>query len=128
MDYKSLAMKPAIDYLGPENFRTDWDGNLGSSRREEKYREGLAWSAKAVRITIGINSVWGATLKDGGTLTSYEGIGYHSGTADLLRGFLDGPAEVVVYRHDGSRTVIKPAKVQEHSDLRDIVSVNLDCL
>lgn len=110
MDYKTLSEKPAHEYLVPENFRTDWDGRVGDARREQQYREGLAQSERCTRIIIGSNSVWGGTTKDGGSLTSYEGIGYHSCTADLLRGFLDGPAEIVVHRKDQPPTVIKPAR------------------
>ena len=110
MDYKTLSEKPAHEYLIPENFRTDWDGRAGDAKREEQYRTGLHWSGKCSRISIGTNSVWSATTKEGSSVSSYEGIGYHSCTADLLRGFLDGPAEIVVYRRDQEPTVIKPAR------------------
>lgn len=109
--YKELSAKPASDYLVPENFRTDWDGPIGHPRREQQYRVGLDYSERAHRISIANNSVWGASMKDGGQLSSCEGIGYHSCTADLLRGFLDGPAEVVVFREWSlTPTIIKPAR------------------
>lgn len=108
--YKELAEKPASDYLVPENFRTSWDGPEGSKYREEQYRTGLSYSENATRITIGQNSVWGASMKSSSVVSSYEGIGYHACTADLLRGFLDGPAEIVVYRAGQDPTIIKPAR------------------
>jgi hypothetical protein len=66
-----------------------------------------------VSVSISVTGTWGATGKDGSTTTSYERIGYHSCTAPLMRGFLDGPAEIVVFRSTQSglsTTVIRPAK------------------
>jgi hypothetical protein len=38
---------------------------------------------------------------------SYEGIGYHRSTAELLRGFLDGTAAVWVEREDDTRKITR---------------------
>jgi hypothetical protein len=43
-----------------------------------------------------------------GVTSSNEGIGYRSNTADLLRGFLDGPVPMIVHRLDDIDTDIKP--------------------
>jgi len=37
-------------------------------------------------------------MKDGSSMTSYEKIGYHANTADLLRGFIDSAVPIKVYR------------------------------
>lgn len=97
--YKELNARPAKDFLRPENFRTEFDGaNKGYG--EKQYRHGREVSESARYVYIGANGTWGASLKSGGHLTSYEGIGYHAHTESLLRGFLDGPAPIVVYRLD----------------------------
>lgn len=107
--YEKLARLPADAYLNPDNFVDEvWDARSG--RNAAQYSEGLSVGEDAEEITIAVNSVWGAKMLDGGVLTSYEGIGYHSCTAALLRGFLASPARVVVYRctpNGVTRTVIK---------------------
>ena len=107
--YDVLASLPASAYLDPDQFKSSFDNDDLSARR---YAEGLETSQEFAdgEVTISVRSVWGANkVGDNSrcTVFSYEGIGYHTGTAALLRGFLDGPAPVVVFRKDGSRTVIK---------------------
>lgn len=110
--YAELAALPALAYLSPEMFRTSFDAwhvNAGTNKSKQ-YLDGLKTGQDSIEIHIAINSVWSARLKNGGHLSSYEGIGYHACTADLLRGFLDSGCKIVVHRdnHDGYRsTVIK---------------------
>ena len=51
-------------------------------------------------MTVGIsaNGCWFADLDAGGHMSSYELVGYHSGSAELLRGLLAGKAKFIVYR------------------------------
>jgi hypothetical protein len=85
---------PADAFLNPELFRTPSDNPVYG---EEQFREGKATADAWEVVSIGISGVWGAS-REGSSLTSYERIGYHANTADLLRGFLAGSARVVVYR------------------------------
>jgi hypothetical protein len=117
----------ASDFLIPENFRTGWDGQVGDPRREEQYRKGLAMSEQAHTISISYSDSWSATMKDGGSQTAYERIGYHACTADLLRGFLDGPAQIVVYRQDQIPTIIKPARAQYDGHSRHACEEHAKC-
>lgn len=103
--YSELNAMPASAFLNPDNFITDWDRLYPRSEyKAEQYAKGLAHGKDAEYIIISANSTWGAKLKNGGYLTAYEGIGYHSHTASLLRGFLDSGAKILVYR-DGSEAV-----------------------
>ena len=90
------AMAPEM-FLNPDNFVTDYDAGAGEYKRQQ-YQHGLEISRQAKQVAVGMNGTWSAEMLGGSFLSSSEGIGYHSCTADLLRGFLDGPAEIVVYR------------------------------
>ncbi len=110
--YTDLNARHPKAFLIPEDFRTDsdtWPVNIASNLAVTKYQEGLKISREARRVYIMSDGCWGADRLNGGLTTSYEGIGYHAGTADLLRGFLDGPAEFGVFR-GSDYTIIKPAK------------------
>lgn len=112
MNYKTLNALPALAFLNPETFVTSFD-DVKKGYKQEQYEHGLQVSREAKRVTISINSAWSAQMQGGSFLSSYEGIGYHSCTADLLRGFLDGGAEIVVFRDTGagiSETIIKEGK------------------
>lgn len=85
----------AESFLNPDLFRTEFDN---PAHGEEQYRNGLRIGNECEVISIGISGVWGGTPKTGGSLSSYERIGYHANTADLLRGFLASGARVHVYR------------------------------
>jgi hypothetical protein len=109
MDYQTLNALSPEEFLTPEKFQTEYDRTPAG--REAAYKEGLRISGLATEVYVNYMGTWGAHLATGGLLSSYEGIGYHAYTADLLRGFLDGPAPVAIYRYDGqkiTRTVIKP--------------------
>lgn len=102
MDYQTLNAKPARDFLVPSNFVTSWDSLPANRKRgAEQYAEGLRVGRESKEIHISQGTTWGASLKSGSHLSAYEGIGYHACTADLLRGFLDSGAVVIVHRGDG---------------------------
>jgi len=113
--YDELNELPPTAFLVWEDFTTEadtWDVNLSSRLGDRQYEKGLNISRMSKRVEIGADGAWCAIDLDGSLTESYEGIGYHACTAHLLHGFLDGPAELVVYRYaDGklSHTVIKPS-------------------
>jgi len=84
--YAELNALPPSAFLKPENFRTAMDT---PSRCEEQYRKGSKIASEAKCVGVGAGGTWFANMKSGGYLTTYEGIGYHSGTADLWRGLLE---------------------------------------
>lgn len=116
MDYATLNALPAEAFLDPSRFVTDFDARnqARDGYGDKQYAEGLKVSREAREVFISANGTWGADLKPtlpgslGASLTSYEGIGYHANTADLLRGFLAGPAPIKVYRRNGETKTIKP--------------------
>lgn len=96
MTYAELSTLAPHDYLNPNLFRTPWDTR--PEYGQDQYNYGLDIGRRFPKIFIGANSVWSA--QGDGTVSAYEGIGYHSHTADLLSGFLASPAEVWVYRNN----------------------------
>ena len=112
MNYKELNALPASAFTNPENFKTRMD-SVQPQICKDNYQRGLKLSHESKSISISISSVWSSVGKDGSNTSSYEGIGYHTGTSELLRGFLDGPAQVIVYRltDDGCKgTVIRKGR------------------
>jgi hypothetical protein len=113
MNYKELRALPAAAYLDPSLFVSPFDA-LQSVKDGKPYEHGLETSRNAFEVVISVGSTWGASMRNGGSLTACEGIGYNSGTADLLRGFLDGPAAIVVHRWNAGdgpaieTTIVKP--------------------
>lgn len=110
MDYKTLNAMPPEAFLIPANFVTDWD-TMNLHKAKEKFDEGVEIGNNAKRVYISMEGTWGATMKDGSSLTSYEGIGYHVHTSSLLEGFLASNAEIVVYRRGKGGKIIRLAKV-----------------
>jgi hypothetical protein len=98
--YAHLQALPPGAYLVPENFRTLWD-DRNPARAAEQYNKGLKIGREAIafggHVSIACNGTWGAAAA--GSISSYEGIGYHGETAALLRGFIDSGCTIVVYRH-----------------------------
>jgi hypothetical protein len=81
--------------------------------KAKQYAEGVRVSNASVRVGVTANGTWYAEGKDGSFTSSYEGVGYHACTADLLRGFLDGNAEFVVHRYENgkfNKYVVREAK------------------
>jgi len=105
--YRELNSLPPSAFLNPDDFATIYDGRKDGYAAEQ-HAKGVRISLAAESVGIACNGTWTAKLP-GGVVTSCEGVGYHGCTADLLRGFLDGPAPVVVYRYGLTEGVqIKP--------------------
>lgn len=98
--YSVLNALPAAAFLDPKNFLTAYDGR-NAQYAKEQYEKGVEIGRQAKAIHISAGTVWSASMKSGSALCSYEGIGYHACTADLLRGFLDSGAQIVVSREAG---------------------------
>jgi len=113
--YNELNSLPPTAFLVWEDFRTPadtWDANLSGRLADRQYELGRNVSRMARRVIISADGTWASVNLDGSLTQSYEGIGYHACTAHLLHGFLDGPAELVVYRYVNggfTHTVIKPS-------------------
>ena len=101
----------AQSFKHPELFRTDYDNlPVNELYAKKQYAHGRKVSEESECICISVFDTWSANLKSGASLTAYEKLGFHANTSDLLRGFLDGPAKVIVFRLEGdgiTRTVIK---------------------
>lgn len=95
MKYSELNLLPADAFLHPENFNT---GLESAELSAKQYRAGRDAYNKYTRVTIGAGGCWSAKGINGSFTSSYEGIGYHSGTGDLLKGFLDSGIPVYVVR------------------------------
>lgn len=93
----TLSQMPATDFLDTTKLVTNYDG-LNREYGNEQYNKGLEIGSKATEVHISVRNVWSAKLKTGGHMQSYETIGYHSGTAALMRGFIDSGVKIVVWR------------------------------
>ena len=98
-----LRTRPANAFLNPGDFRTPFD--TVADKRESRYCDELKRCKDYAEFHIAINGTWSATTHDGGSVTSYERIGYHSYTADLLRAVLDSDCAFIVHRWEGNKVV-----------------------
>jgi len=106
MEYSEINKLSPNEYLNWEKFKTEHEIGSNIDIVDKAYKEGLKYSEQADAIFIGENGVWSADLKGGSYVSSYEVIGYHACSAWKLKGFLDGPASLIVYRK-GKRIRIK---------------------
>jgi hypothetical protein len=97
--WKSETCSPET-FLHPEEFRQQSDFARRDNYQQEQYERGLPIGRTSVHVWIGFNGVWSAKPNSGGSLVSYERIGYHSCTADLLRGFIDSGCTLGVTRYN----------------------------
>lgn len=112
-----------LNDLKPETF-LDWEAfdcpldalGEGKGIDKEKYQKGLDIGHRSRYVFISCNGTWGARGKDGSQTTSYEGIGYHSCTRWLLKGFLDSGVPFKVYRSGPRETWIVGS--EEEADAR----------
>lgn len=108
--YPILNALPPEAFLKPEDFVTGFDAR-NPDRAKAQYETGLLVANRSRRVGITAGGTWFADGLDGSFTTSCEGIGYHSNTADLLRGLLAGKAEFVVHRYTAQNhttsTIIK---------------------
>ena len=94
MNYSELNKLSAIAFLHPHLFKTGLDNE---DRGKLQYEKGKNIDYDYILITYG--STWSAgDFNSHRFCTSYEGIGYHSNTADLLRGFLASGKPIYVMR------------------------------
>lgn len=92
----------AEDFYYPERFATGFDTWKG----HDKFNDGIKIGKESYEIHIAINDVWSAVTKPKapfshdtpGHMQSYEKLGYHANTADLLRGFIASGCKLVVHR------------------------------
>lgn len=98
MNYHELEKLPAHAYLNPENFITEYDHvHIDNGYNQDQYNHGLEIGTEYDVVKLNYRGVWSAE-RAGSLVTSYEGIGYHAGTAFLLMGFLDSGCRIEVYR------------------------------
>lgn len=109
--YSVLNKLPAEAFKNPANFKTEYPIENDMEYNKKQFQTGLDYSNQSHSVTISGNSVWSCSLKNGGMVSSYEGIGYHACTAALLAGFLAGTAELRIERYDDdfhmTTTIIK---------------------
>lgn len=121
MNYKQLSALSAKTYLIPQNFITEFDvlpEHLNSGYAQKQYQRGLEVGKEYSLIVIGPQSVWSGHEpynKQSSYIESWEGIGYHACTANLLQGFLDSPARIVVHRYSRKSTTLKRASQNSKS-------------
>jgi hypothetical protein len=96
---RAEEMKPE-DYMCPDLFKSEFDDLSPSTYADDQYAQGLQVGRNAYEISIACNGTWGSVNKDGSTTRSYEKIGYHGRTCDLLQGFLDSGTPIRVYRYN----------------------------
>jgi hypothetical protein len=99
--YAELNDLPAEAFLDWQSFATEGDGLPHKGYAEEQYKKGLKIGRDNDLIFISAGGTWGAERNrpnNHSFTTSYEGIGYHACTKDLLHGFLDSGAPVYIYR------------------------------
>jgi len=115
---RDLSRDKPEDFLNPMNFVTVYDGADNEDYRKDQEAKGLDIGGRAIEIIISTHNVWSARMRPQNgfareSLSSSETIGYHAGTAALLRGFIDSGCRIVVCRNiDGkfSSTVIQEGK------------------
>lgn len=65
----------------------------------EHYERGVDYGRKMEYITIALNNVWSGRSKECASVTSYEKIGYHTGSVDFVIGLLSTDCPIYVYRN-----------------------------
>jgi hypothetical protein len=98
-----------VSYLNPVQLtsaddiqRTPFDTVHGA---DTQYAKGLEYAAKYPNVSIANNGVWSAQDDSGmNAIFSYETIGLHANTRELVRGFLDGGATITDYRDETDET------------------------
>jgi hypothetical protein len=86
--------------LRPADYTTPYDHlHVGTPYPAAQYDKGIQHAEQGYTIHISRTGCWSAVRPDelGGTF-SYERIGYHACTSDLVRGWIDGGATIVDHR------------------------------
>lgn len=79
---------------------------------KEAFEKGVAYGRNVEELTIALNNTWGAKLKSGGMVTSYEKIGYHVGSVEFLNGVFS--TGVPVYRWVDEGGELKKVRLTEN--------------
>ena len=58
-----------------------------------------------VQVSIAVNNVWGGRSRSGGSVSSYEKLGYHTGSLEFIRGVFSVGCRVVKYSWVGGKIV-----------------------
>jgi hypothetical protein len=66
-----------------------------NGNNQERYEDGTDCGNRYDYVTIGLNNVWGAN-EGNASITSYEKVGYHAGSADFILGVLAAGCPVYV--------------------------------
>lgn len=103
--YSVLNKFCASSFLYPEMFGTSFDVDI--NKRRENYERGLKTGEECTKVWVSANGTWGGDTKNGGIITSYEGIGYHAYTADFWRGILNSGVPVYIFRFDENYRIRK---------------------
>jgi len=130
--YNELTALEPTEYLNWQQFETIADiypENIKRKLATEQYRRGYDLGKVSTQVHISANGVWGATQPSRygegfANVQSYEGIGYHACTKDLLHGFIDSGVEIIVYRYGqkgASRFSKRPARSRNPGTLADSI-------
>ena len=79
----------------PEALKTSLDRD--DDYAEKQYNKGLLYGNEAEYVYITPTGTWAVKTVDGGFISSYEVLGYHRSTRELLKGFIDSGAKIVSY-------------------------------
>jgi len=99
-----------IDFLNSESFRTPFDGQHTGGYAVEQYNKGRTLGSQGYTLVIAVNKVWSAVRLGSdidSRISSYEKLGYHACTADLLQGFLDSQAPIYAYNDNGVKEKVQ---------------------
>ena len=69
------------------------------------YARGVSIAGEMGFVTLSASNCWGGRSKDGGSVSAYECIGYHTGADRMLLGVLESGCPVYAYGDDGWRQV-----------------------
>ena len=87
------------------------------------YDRGSTDGANMTVCTIAINNVWGGWTKTGGSVASYEKIGYHAGSLDFIRGVFDSGCPVRKYSV-GADGKIHDRLLTDYADLLGVLTLD----
>jgi len=75
------------------------------TRAGKRYADGKDYANQLAYMTLSDSNCWSGPTNNGGWCSSYECIGYHSGSVDFLAGALDAGCAVYAHCEDGWRVV-----------------------
>ncbi len=98
MTLKNSSERKALSFLDVDNLRTKFDGapienTTADDYAQDQYEKGKSLGEKYGKVSISINDTWVC-----GNISSHEKIGHARNTANLMQGFLDSGASIVVHR------------------------------